>query len=196
MEPLDTGCWNARYGDAGTTLGSAAEVLNESRHLLPAHGCAADFARDHGANALLPARRGLDTYAWDSAQAAIARLQEFTAGLALHPEVREVVRQPTGPRRFDVIVRRFLDRSLASHPAAALPPGGLLFYRTFTRARSDASDPGNPDFRLADGELLRLFGALQLRVYREGAGRSHARAAQSGARRHDWRAPAVGGGLQ
>ena len=172
--------------------------MNENRHLLPAHGCAADFACGHGADALLPARRGLDTYAWDCAQTAIARLQEFTAGLALLPEVRDVVRRPAGPRRFDVIVRRFLDRSLASRRAAALPPGGLLFHRTFARARVDASGPGNPDFRLADGELLHLFGALQFRVYRvEGVLGDltqglHNRAILV-AQRHDRRAPPVGG---
>ena len=168
MEPRDTDCWNDRYGDAGATPGTAAEVLNENQHLLPAHGCALDLACGLGANALVLARRGLDTYAWDSAEAAIARLQKLTAGLPLHPEVRDVVRHPPEPRRFDVIVvSRFLDRSLASHLAAALRPGGLLFYQTFTRARVDASGPRNADFRLANGELLRLFGTLQLRVYRE-----------------------------
>ncbi|MHB8255848.1 MAG: class I SAM-dependent methyltransferase [Acidiferrobacterales bacterium] len=168
MEPRDTDCWNARYGNKGALPGAAAEVLAENGHLLPAHGCALDLACGLGANALLLARRGFDTYAWDSVQAAIARLQELTAGLLLHPEVRDVVRHPPEPRRFDVIVvSRFLDRSLASHLAAALRPGGLLFYQTFTRTRVDASAPGNPDFRLADGELLRLFGTLQLRVYRE-----------------------------
>ena len=122
-------------------------MLNENQHLLPEHGCALDLACGLGANALVLARRGLDTYAWDSAEATIARLQKLTAGLPLHPEVRDVVRHPPEPRRFNVIVAsRFLDRSLASHLAAALRPGGLLFYQTFTRARVDASGPATPIF--------------------------------------------------
>jgi len=83
-------------------------------------------------------------------------------------EQRDVVRNPPEPGRFDVIVvSRFLDRSLAPQLAVALRPGGLLFYQTFTRTRVDDSGPVSPDYRLADGELLRVFAGLRLRVYRE-----------------------------
>ena len=65
--------------------------------------------------------------------------------------------------------RLFLDRALIPHIVAALRPGGLVFYQTFTRSRVSDAGPGNPEFRLAENELLSLFAGLQLLVYREEA---------------------------
>jgi len=49
----------------------------------------------------------------------------------------------------------------------ALRSGGLLFYQTFSRLQVDESGPSNPDFRLADNELLTFFSQMRLLVYRE-----------------------------
>ncbi|MHB8454092.1 MAG: class I SAM-dependent methyltransferase [Acidiferrobacterales bacterium] len=167
MDP-DTEKWNARYREVPAVPGPPAAVLSENLHLLPAQGCALDLACGLGANALLLARNGFDTYAWDKAEVAITKLRVLAAGLPLHAQVRDVIRHPPELGRFDVIVvSRFLDRSVAPHLAAALRPGGLLFYQTFTRVRADDSGPANADFRLADGEMMRLFIGLRLRVYRE-----------------------------
>ncbi len=164
----DTEKWNARYREAQAGPGQPAAVLTENLHLLPTRGCALDLACGLGANALLLAHNRFDTHAWDNAEAAITKLRILAAGLPLHAELRDVIRHPPEPMRFDVIVvSRFLDRSLAPHLAAALRPGGLLFYQTFTRTRADDSGPANPDFRLGDGELLRLFAGLRLLIYRE-----------------------------
>lgn len=164
----DADKWNRRYRDGGAAPGLAAEVLRENLHLLPARGRALDLACGLGANALLLARQGLETWAWDIAPSAIDRLRVSAAGLPLRPEVRDAIREPPEPGRFDVIVvSRFLDRHLAPHLATALRPGGLLFYQTFTHTRVDDSGPRSPQFLLADGELLRLFPGLTLRVYRE-----------------------------
>jgi len=65
MEP-DTDKWNARYRMADTTVADPAVVLSENLHLLPARGCALDLACGAGANALLLARHGLETHAWDN----------------------------------------------------------------------------------------------------------------------------------
>ena len=75
---------------------------------------------------------------------------------------------PPDPDSFDVIcVGHFLERSLCPKIAAALRPGGLLFYQTFTEERVDDGGPGNPAFRLGCNELLRLFPDLVVRLYRE-----------------------------
>lgn len=164
----DIGKWDARYREAGEPM--PARVLSENLHLLPARGCALDLACGLGANALLLARCGLESFAWDSSPVAIEKLRAAAAaaGVAVHAELRDVVAQPPEPQGFDVIVvAHFLDRGLAPALVAALRPGGLLFYQTFTRARGGASGPRNPDYLLRENELLRLFSALQPIVYRE-----------------------------
>ena len=163
-------CWDRRYSDSMTGQ-QPALVLSAHLHLLPATGTALDLACGLGANALLLARRGLATWAWDISAVAITRLEQAArqAGLALRTEVRDVTLSPPEPARFDVIVvSRFLERSLAPALQAALRPGGLLFYQTFTKIRTEAaSGPRNPDFLLDDNELLRLFAPLRVRFYRE-----------------------------
>lgn len=161
--------WNRRYAAADPPA-RAALVLRDNLHLLPARGLALDLACGRGANALLLAEHGLTVEAWDLADVAIEALaaQAAQRRLAVHGRVRDVERQPPEPDRFDVIVvSHFFSRPLCPSLMAALRPGGLLFYQTWTRTRVDDSGPRNPDFRLADNELLELFAPLRTRVYRE-----------------------------
>jgi SAM-dependent methyltransferase len=161
--------WDQRYRQA-TGAAAAAVVLTAHQHLLPVTGMALDLACGLGANALLLAGRGLTTWAWDSSVVAIERLCQTarTLGLPVQAEVRDVVTHPPEAERFDVIVvSHFLERALAPALVAALRPGGLLFYQTFTRQRVAAGGPRNPAFLLAENELLRLFAPLVVRVYRE-----------------------------
>jgi tellurite methyltransferase len=162
--------WDVRYRGTPGAHAAAARVLLENRHLLPHRGCALDLACGLGANALLLARHGLDTHAWDSSPAAMERLDALAReqGLCIAAQVRDVVTHPPEPDSFDVIVvAHFLERALAPHIARALRPNGLLFYQTFTRCRVRDSGPRSAAYRLEDGELLRLFAGLCLRVYRE-----------------------------
>ncbi|WP_083330671.1 class I SAM-dependent methyltransferase [Halofilum ochraceum] len=162
--------WEARYRERSATQPRPAAVLTDFDHLLPASGDALDLACGLGGNALHLARHGLITRAWDSAATAIDRLaaQARVEGLALTAEVRDVVEHPPAASTFDVIVvSRFLDRALCPALAAALRPGGLLFYETFTRAGLTRHGPQNDQYRLADNELLALFPALRVRVYRD-----------------------------
>ncbi len=160
--------WDARYREAGAAM--ASEVLTENRHLLPASGEALDLACGLGGNALLLAQAGLRTRAWDISPLAIERLNAAAsvAELPLSAEVRDVLAAPPSALSFDVIVvSRFLERDLCPALMAALRPGGLLFYQAFTRDKAVPGGPANPDFLLAENELLRLFDGLHLRVYRE-----------------------------
>ncbi|MFO8154188.1 class I SAM-dependent methyltransferase [Thioalkalivibrio sp.] len=162
--------WNQRYAEADAAAATPCAVLQQFAHLLPPNGAALDLACGLGGNASLLAGRGLVTRAWDLSPVAIERLREHAEehGLPIRAEVRDVETQPPAPDAFDVIaVSYFLERSLAPALAAALRPGGLLFYQTWTREAVDDRGPGNPDFRLAPNELLDLFPDLRLLAYRE-----------------------------
>jgi tellurite methyltransferase len=168
-EPRDQ--WDRVYGAAEVSEPPApARVLAENAHLLPASGRALDLASGLGGNALLLAAKGLEAQAFDISTEALVRLDAWAArlGLSVKTEVRDVVAEPPAPDSFDVIVvSRFLDRSLTGAIKAALRPGGLLFYQTFTREKTTPGGPSNPDYLLAPGELLDLFRGLRLVVYRE-----------------------------
>jgi len=160
--------WDERYRDSKQA--PAAAVLAANTHLLPASGRALDLACGLGGNALLLARYGLTVCAWDSSAMAITKLNQFALAqnLPIQTEVRDVIASPPAPDSFDVItVSRFLERALAAALIAALKPGGLLFYETFTAIKAYPSGPSNPAYLLADNELLQLFADLRLRVYRE-----------------------------
>ncbi|MDJ0805808.1 MAG: methyltransferase domain-containing protein [Gammaproteobacteria bacterium] len=162
--------WNQRHADP-THQPRAAEVLYQNLHLLPVQGRALDLACGLGGNALLMAKSGLQVTAWDLSQVAINRLKGYAEAQGfkhLQAEVRDLGRESLPVESFDIIVvSYFLERALVAPLITALKPGGLLFYQTFTRISVDGQGPSNPDFRLADNELLRLFEPLAVRYYRE-----------------------------
>jgi len=162
--------WNLRHAEA-EGVGDTPRVLRDNLHLLPARGDALDLACGRGAGALLLARHGLRVQAWDLSEVAIERLvaEARQQGLRnLYAKVRDVIQAPPEPNGFDLIlVSFFLERGLAPQLIDALRPGGLLFYQTFTRAAVSAFGPSNPEYRLGDNELLRLFPRLTVRFYRE-----------------------------
>lgn len=161
--------WNVRYRESGHAP-EPARVLAENLHLLTPGGTALDLACGLGANARLLARRGLETWAWDVSDVAIAELRREAdgEGLIVYAEQRDVEHDPPEAGRFDaIVVAHFLARSLAPAITAALRPGGLLFYQTFIREAVEGAGPSNPEFRLAPNELLALFRPLRVVVYRE-----------------------------
>lgn len=150
----------------------AALVLQQNSHLLPQQGVALDLACGQGGNALLLAESGLDVLAWDVSPIAIEQLQN-TADLKrlnLKAMARDVVKNPPSANSIDVlVVSFFLERLLCPALLAALKPGGLLFYQTYCQQKVSQQGPGNPDYLLADNELLQLFSQMKIRVYREEA---------------------------
>jgi SAM-dependent methyltransferase len=162
--------WDARYREADPAAARPAEVLTAHVHLLPSRGEALDLACGLGANARLLARRGLRAHAWDRSPTAIHRLSALAhaQGLPIQARVRDVVAEPPPAGTFDVIVvAHFLERVLFPALAAALRPGGLLFYQTWTREAVTGRGPANPAYRLEPGELLRAFAGLRVLAYRE-----------------------------
>jgi tellurite methyltransferase len=163
--------WDARYRDSHNSADTIADVLTNHQHLLPNEGRALDLAAGLGGNALYLAGRGLEVHAWDISPVAIDRLNTRAQqqGLTLHTQVRDCVAHPPGPNSFDIIViSRFLERNLCPAITAALRSGGLLFYQTYTLEKQGGEGPNNPHFLLAQGELLALFGELEVVAYQEG----------------------------
>ncbi|MCB1736960.1 MAG: class I SAM-dependent methyltransferase [Gammaproteobacteria bacterium] len=157
--------WDLRYRERPTSAVEACAVLRDHPYLLPTSGQALDLACGLGGNAQLLAAHGLETQAWDIAPSAIEALNA-AARPGLQAEVRDVLTDPPAPDSFDVIVvSRYLDRDLCPAIAAALRPGGLLFYQTFVREAVDAAGPRNPAYRLARGELPALFSTLTVVYY-------------------------------
>ena len=162
--------WQQRYLDTEATRPQPAPVLADNAFLLPRSGRALDLACGRGGNALLLAELGLQTEGWDYAPAAIEALNQLAQaeGLPLSGVVRDVEQQPPEPESFDVIVvSNFLARQIVPNLIAALRPGGLIFYQTFTHDAVSEGGPGNPAFRLDDNELLQLFAGLRVLSYLE-----------------------------
>lgn len=161
--------WDGIYARSAADP-EACELLQSHEFLLPAQGTALDLACGLGGNALLLAERGLSVCAWDVSGIAIERLRfaAATRGLAVAAECVDIGPESLPKSAFDVItVSRFLDRALGDAIMAALKPGGLLFYQTYTQDKLDNSGPNNPDFLLKPNELLRLFATLRLVFYQE-----------------------------
>lgn len=161
--------WDAVYRN---TIGPAApaELLVQHKYLLPKSGKALDLACGLGANARFLAEHNLDVDAWDISAVALQRLKQHALDSRLSINVRQlnIVTETLAKQTYDVIVIcRFLDRALCNAIMAALKPGGLLFYQTFTRNKLDQQGPSNPDYLLERNELLRLFSPLNVVFYQE-----------------------------
>lgn len=160
--------WDAHYQAA--SIGPPTAVLRDYAHLLPAHGRALDLACGLGANALLLAAHGLETHAWDLSAVAISKLEAEaqTRGLTLHGHSCDVKTAALPTTSFDVIVCcHYLERPLVPRIIAALRPGGLVFFQTFTVEAIDDEGPKRPEWRLASNELLQMFSGLRVVAYRE-----------------------------
>ena len=67
-----------------------------------------------------------------------------------------------------ILCVHYLQRSLFAAMQAALLPGGMLLFETYTRAQVEgAGGPKNPAYLLEIGELRTAFPALRIVFYRE-----------------------------
>ena len=153
--------------------GVPSEWLVAHRHLLPPSGRALDVACGRGRNALWLAAHGFETTAIDrdpvviEALAARARTERLPlTALAMDLEASGVT---LGEEVHDlVVVVHYLHRALFPALLAALRPGGVLVYETFTVAQAARGRPTNPAFLLEPGELARLVAPLEILEAREG----------------------------
>ena len=132
------------------------------------------MACGRGRHALWLAARGLVVDAVDRSAEAIAAVAAEARQRGLTVEARvldlESGHPVLGVEAYDVIVGfHYLPRPLFPSLTAALRPGGLLIYETFTRAQAARGKPTNPAFLLEPGELRRLVAPLEVIAEREGA---------------------------
>jgi len=165
--------WNHFYNSQSLQASyPAAQVLSENEFLLPTTGAALDLACGMGGNAIFLAELGLAVTAWDISFVAIEKLTTYAVhqGLNINACQEKIVADSFAECCFDVIVvSRFLDRTLSDAIIGALKPDGLLFYQTFTRKKTSRKPPNNPDYLLAENELLEMFSLLRVIFYRENA---------------------------
>ena len=134
-----------------------------------------DLACGHGRHALAAAELGARTLAIDRDGPALRALQAEAGRrrlplACLRTDLETPLGIPVKPSSCGVIlVFRFLFRPLAPAIAAALSPGGLLLYETFTVAqRALGSGPRRAEFLLEPGELPALFPELEPLEHWEG----------------------------
>ena len=155
------------------TDATPADWLTSHAALLPASGEALDVACGRGRHALWLADRGLRVTAVDRNEEAIAALlaaaRERALPIAAHVVDLERPGADLGRDVYDVVVGvHYLHRPLFPALVAALRPGGLLIYETFTRAQARRGKPTNPAFLLEPGELRALTAGLAVIDAREG----------------------------
>lgn len=147
--------------------------LTRNGDLLPETGRALDVACGRGRHALWLGERGLVTTALDRDADAVRFVNDEARrrSIPVHAEVAdlEVAGVSLGRAAYDlVVVIHYLHRPLLPALIAALRPGGLLVYETFTRAQAARGKPTNPAFLLESGELRTLVHPLDVLREREG----------------------------
>jgi tellurite methyltransferase len=185
--PANVTEWDARHREAAqNSPAEPASIVSEWLPLLPL-GAALDLACGTGRHALMLAGRGQFVNAVDWSGAALDILESRAHKAKLHVS-RADNTSGTGPRTYGIrliqanledirlpdtmfsliLCLQYLQRSLFQQMVAALRPGGVLVFETFTRAQlSYSGSPRNPAHLLASGELRTAFPGLHTLFYRE-----------------------------
>lgn len=127
---------------------------------------ALDAACGSGRHALAMARAGYAVTALDIRLDALRALRASARdeGLAIQAACVDLTRFPLPRERFDlIIVTRYLDRTHVPALRAALTPGGILLYETFTEhQRGHQTGPRSSAHLLRPGELRTLVTGLDV----------------------------------
>lgn len=148
-------------------------TLRPSLSLTPRAVFAADIACGAGRHAAALAALGMRVHAVDNSAEALALTKRRCSGLPV--ETLQVDLEAAGcgfgEAVYDVIAAFFfLHRPLFAALDAALRPGGLLLYKTYTTDRKRFSGgPRHPDHLLEPNELLRVFARYRVLRYEEEA---------------------------
>ena len=135
------------------------------------HPRALDVAMGRGRHAVPLARAGFRTSGVDIELEAVreAIAAAARAGVRVHGWCADLTQHPLPRGRFDlVLVSRFLQRELFADLRAAVAPGGVVIYETFTTAqRALGRPPASPAHLLEPGELRRYFDGFDVVFYEE-----------------------------
>lgn len=123
-----------------------------------------DLACGSGRNGLVLASAGLPVVFADRNGEALSQVQSSLNTLDQHQsrcwqiDLEEPAIAPLPANSYSaILVFRYLHRPLFDALKAALNPGGLLIYETFTVEQRRFGRPNNPDFLLQPGELATVF---------------------------------------
>lgn len=161
--------WNARYasGDVNT---EPSRFLVDMLKFVPRKGRALDLAGGAGRNAIVLARRGLDTTVVDISEIALERAatEGRTAGVALTTVQADLETDPMPPGPWAVVlVFHYLNRLLLSSISEELAPGGVLVACIATTRNRERNERPPPPHLLDEGELPGLIGDLGVVHYEE-----------------------------
>lgn len=103
----------------------------------------------------------------------VDRADEAVRAAAIHGEVLQADIEggpwPYAERRFGaVVVTNYLWRPRLGDIVAAVAPGGVLLYETFTAGNETVGKPSRPDFLLQPGELIAACAGLRIVAYEDG----------------------------
>ena len=161
--------WNLRYlGD--DVVRDPSPFLTEMLHLLPRRGRAIDVAGGTGRNAIVIARRGLDTTVVDVSDVALRRARDDAARAGVVVETLELDLEaeplPEGP--WDVVlVFHYLYRLIFPAITRQLAPGGVLIASIATTRNRERNEKPPLAHLLDEGELPTLIGSLGVVHYEE-----------------------------
>lgn len=163
--------WDQRYRSQDAGPREPAQFLTENLALLPPTGRVLDVAMGTGRHALFLAGRGYEVTGVDISPVAVQRCLEEARRLGVRIEAvcADLTAWQWPASAFDIVLDfYFLQRDLCSRIAAALRPGGVLVFETFTTIqRQFGWGPTEDDFLLTPGELPTLFPTLHVVRYRE-----------------------------
>ena len=170
--------WDERFrtGDhAGTEPDAFLAVLDEYRSLLPESGRALDVACGAGRNAVWLAQKHWSVTGCDISLEGLRKARELAVerGATLDLVCADLENAPPfctqSPGLFDLVVCFFfLERSLFPFFKAALKPGGLIVYKTYTLGQKRIGDrPMHRAYLLKPQELRHAFQDFRILYYQE-----------------------------
>jgi tellurite methyltransferase len=135
---------------------------------VPSRRRALDIAMGRGRHARLLADAGYSVFGVDWQIDAVRDATTRTGRDRLHAWVADLTSHPLPHEAFElIVVTRYLQRDLFPAIAAALVPGGVLVYETFTtrqralgwgpKSSEHLLEPGELQTRLRDAGLIELF---------------------------------------
>jgi tellurite methyltransferase len=138
---------------------------------LPREGLALDLACGYGRNTLYLARQGLAATGIDRSREALESGRKAAARSKLKASfVQADLTQFALPANAFSVLICFKYRNREFYPSlrAALRPGGLLIYETYTHEHASYGlKPLNPEHLLERNELFRAFSDWEIIFYRE-----------------------------
>jgi tellurite methyltransferase len=162
--------WNARYAaQAPIAAHPPNPFLQDHLALLP-RGRALELAMGDGHNAVFLAQHGFRVSGIDISEVAVRRAMQLAQRTGVHiaAQVQDLTTIALPAESYEVIVCfYYLLRDLFPQIIAALKPGGMVVYETYTQEQALFGHPTNPAYLLQPNELLRAFKDLRVRVYRE-----------------------------